>query len=108
MLWAESMDGQHLARCCLTLPLLFLCLSAVFSLITMLSLHVGFHGGHASRHEAIGMTGQAHLIMFANMVIEGLIVRRPKQTHRAEGGIYPTAHQLHLRPAQDVARMEIP
>ena len=78
MLWAESMDGQRLARHCLTLPLLFLCLGAAFSLITMLGLHVGFHGSHASHHEAIGTTGQAHLIMFANMVIEGLVVHRPK------------------------------
>ena len=96
MLWAESMDGQCLARHCLTLPLLFLGLGAMFSLITMLSLHVGFHGGHASRREAVGMTGQAHLIMFANMVIEGFVVRRPKQTHRAEVGIYPTTVQQHL------------
>ena len=58
MLWVESMDGQHLAGHCLTLPLLFLCLGAVFSLITMLGFHVGFHGGHASHCEAIRMTGQ--------------------------------------------------
>ena len=83
MLWAESMDRQRLTRCCLTLPLLFLCLGAMFSLITMIGLHVGFHGSHASRREAVRMTGQAHLIMFANMVIEGLVVRRPKQTHRS-------------------------
>ena len=108
MLWAESMDGQRLARHCLTLPLLFLCLGAAFSLITMLGLHVGFHGSHASCHEAIGMTGQAHLIMFANMVIEGFVVRRPKQTHRAEVGIYPTTRQLHLCLAQGIARVEIP
>ena len=82
MLWAESMDEQHLVRHCLALPLLFLCLGAAFPLITMLSFHVGFHGGHASHHEAVGMTGQAHLIMFANMVIEGLVVRRPKQAQR--------------------------
>ena len=95
----ESVDRQRLARCCLTLPLLFLRLGAAFSLITMLSLHVGFHGSHASRREAVRMTGQSHLIMFANMVIEGLVVHRPKQAHRAEVGIYSTARQLHLRPA---------
>ena len=71
MLWAESMDRQRLARHCLALPLLFLHLGAAFSLITMLGLHVGFHGGHASHCEAVRMTGQAHLIMFVNMVIEG-------------------------------------
>ena len=108
MLWVESMDGQHLARHCLTPPLLFLRLGTVFSFITMLGLHVGFHGGHASHREAVGMTGQAHLIMFANMVIEGLIVHRPKQAHRAEVSIYPTARQLHLCPAQGVAGVEIP
>ena len=108
MLWAESMDGQHLARHCLALPLLFLHLGTVFSLITMLSFHVGFYGCHASRCEAIRMTGQAHLIMFANMVIEGLIVHRPKQAHRAEVGIYPTARHLHLHPAQGIAGVEIP
>ena len=102
------MDGQRLARCCLTLPLLFLHLGAAFFLITMLGLHVGFHGGHASHREAVRTTGQAHLIMFANMVIEGLVVRRPKQTHRAEVGIYPTTCQLHLHPAQGIARVEIP
>ena len=58
--------------------------------------------------KAIGMAGQAHLIMFTNMVIEGLVVRRPKQAHRAEVGVYSTARQLHLRPAQGVARVEIP
>ena len=57
MLWMESMDGQHLARHCLALPLLFLCLGATFPLITMLSFHVGFHGSHASRCEAVGMAG---------------------------------------------------
>ena len=44
--------------------------------------------------------------MFVNMVIEGLVVRRPKQAHRAEVGIYSTTRQLHLRPAQGVARVE--
>ena len=108
MWWAESIDGQCLTRCCLALPLLCLCLGAMFPLITMLSFHVGFHGGHASRHKAIGTAGKAHLIMFANMVIEGLIVCRPKQAHRAEVGIYLTTRQLHLCPAQGIARVEIP
>ena len=57
MRWAESMDGQCLARCCLALPLLFLHLGTTFPLITMLGFHVGFHGGNASCHEAIGMAG---------------------------------------------------
>ena len=43
MQWVESMDGQHLARCCLPLPLLFLHLGTAFPLITMLGFHVGFH-----------------------------------------------------------------
>ena len=54
------------------------------------------------------MTGQAHLIMFANMVIESFVVCRPKCTHRAEVGIYPTAHQQHLCRAQDIARVKVP
>ena len=53
MLWAESIHGQHLTRHCLALPLLFLCLGASFPLITMLGLHVGFHGRHASHCEAV-------------------------------------------------------
>ena len=108
MLWAESMDGQCLARHCLALPLLFFSLGTAFSLITMLGFHVGFHGSHARCHEAVRMTGQAHLIMFANMVIEGLVICRPKQAHRAEVGIYPTTCQLHLHPAQGITRVEIP
>ena len=108
MLWAESMDRQRLTRCCLALPLLFLHLGTMFSLITMLGFHVDFHGGHASHHEAVRTTGQAHLIMFANMVIEGFIVRRSKQAHRAEVGIYPTTHQLHLCRTQGITGVEIP
>ena len=108
MLWAESIHRQHLARCCLALPLLFLRLGTAFPLITMLGFHVGFHGSHASHRKAIGTAGQAHLIMFANMVIEGLVVRRPKQAHRAEVGVYLTACQLHLCPAQGIARVKIP
>ena len=46
--------------------------------------------------------------MLANMVIEGLIVCRPKQAHGAEVGVYSTACQLHLCLAQGIARVEIP
>ena len=91
-----------------SLPLLFLRLGASFPFITMLGFYVCFHGGHASRHKAVGTAGKAHLIMFVNMVIEGLIVRRSKWAYRAEVGVYSTAHQLHLRPAQGIARVEIP
>ena len=55
--WAESMDGQRLARHCLALPLLFLHLGTMFPLITMLGFHVGFHGDHTSHCKAISMAG---------------------------------------------------
>ena len=95
-------------RCCLGLPLWLLCLASTFSLKTMLGLHVSLHGGNASCHEAMCMTGQAHFIMLANMVIEGFVVCRPKCTQGAEVCIYPTAHQLHLHSAQGVAGVKIP
>ena len=57
----------------------------------MIGLHVGLHDGHASCHEAIGVTGETHLVMFTNMVIEGLIVRRPKSAQRAEVGVHAAA-----------------
>ena len=57
MQWAESIDGQRLARHCLALPLLFLHLGAAFPLITMLGFHVGFHGGHASNRKAVSTAG---------------------------------------------------
>ena len=103
------MDGQCLARRCLALPLLFLLPEHCVSPHNHARLPCGllWHG-HASCREAVGMAGWAHLIMFANMVIEGLVVRRPKQAHRAEVGIYSTAHKLHLCPAQGVARVEVP
>ena len=58
------MEGQRLVRRCLTLPL-----AETLSLITMLCLYVGFHGAHASHSETICPTGQAHLIMFVDMVV---------------------------------------
>ena len=102
------MDGQCLVRHCLALPLRFLCLASTLSLITMLGLHVGFHGCHASHREAICTTGQAHFITLADMVIEGFVVCGPKCTHGAEVCIYSTARQLHLCPAQGVAGEKIP
>ena len=86
------MDRQHLIRCCLTLPLRLLRLSGMLSLITVHCLHVGFHGTYASHRETIRATGQAHLIMFADMVIEGFVVCGPKHTQRAEVCINSTAH----------------
>ena len=84
------MDGQRLARCCLTLPFLLLCLAGMLSLITMCCLHVGFHGTHASHRETIRTTGQAHLIMFVDMVIKGFVIRGPKCTQRSEVCIHLT------------------
>ena len=74
----------------------------------MVGLHVGLHDGHVSHHEAIGVTGETHLIMFMNMVIKGLIVRRPECAHGAEVGIYAATRQVHLHPTQGVGRMKIP
>ena len=80
----------------------------MLTLLTMLSLHVGFHGGHASHREAICATGQAHLIMLADMVIEGFVVCGPKCTPGAEVCIYSTTLQLHLCPAQGIVGVKIP
>ena len=99
MLQVEYMDEQCLTRRCLTFPLLFLCLGTVLPLITMVGLHVGLHGSHASRREAIGATGETHLIMFMNMIID---------THGEEVGIYVAACQQHLRPTQSLGGTKIP
>ena len=92
MVWADLMDGQCLTRRCLTLPFLLLHLARTLSLITMCYLHVGFHGAHTSHRETFRATGQAHLIMFADMVIKGFVVCGPKCTQRAEVCIHPTTH----------------
>ena len=102
------MDEQCLTRHCLTFPLWFLRLGAALPLITMVGLHVGIHGSNASHREAIGATGETHLIMFTNMVIKGLVVRRPEFTHLAEVGVYAAACQLHLHPTQGIGEMKIP
>ena len=85
------MEGQHLVRCCLTLSLQLLHLAGTFSLITVFHLHMGFHGGHASHRETICPTGQAHLVIFVDMVVKGLIVSGPECTQRAEVCIYLAA-----------------
>ena len=108
MLWVECMDEQCLTRHCLTFPLQFLRLGTALPLITMVGLHVGLHGGHASCREAMRATGETHLIMFTNMVIQGLVVHRPERTHGAEVGIYAATCQQHLRPIQGVGGMKIP
>ena len=75
-------EHRELVRHCLTLPLQLLCLAGTLSLITMLCLHVGFHGTHASCSKTICLTGQANLIMFADMVVEGFVVSGPECTQR--------------------------
>ena len=53
-----GVHGQTVPRQVLfSLPLLFLRLGTAFPLITMLGFHVGFHGGHASRHKPVGTAG---------------------------------------------------
>ena len=104
----ECTDEQRLTRGCLAFSLWFLCLDAVLPLITMFGLHVGLYGSPASHREAIRVTGETHLIMFTNMVIEGLVVRRPTCTHGAEVGIYVAACQLHLCLIQGIGGMKIP
>ena len=83
MVWVKLMDGQCLTRHCLTLPFLLLHLAGMLSLITMCCLHVGFHGTHASCCETIRATGQAHLIMFADMVIKGSLFV-DQNTHKGQ------------------------
>ena len=35
----------------------------------MLRLHVGLHRGHASHHESISTAGQAHPVVFVDVVV---------------------------------------
>ena len=53
MVWAILVEGQRLARRCLTLSYWLLHLAGVFTLITIFRLHMGLHGGNASRRESI-------------------------------------------------------
>ena len=53
--------------------------------------HMDLHGGNTSHRESIQPTGQAHLIMFADMVIEGLITGGPESTQGAEVCIHLAA-----------------
>ena len=66
-------------------------LASAFSLITMFRLHMGLHGGNASHRESIRPTGQAHLIMFADMIVESFIIGGPEGTQRVEVCIHPAA-----------------
>ena len=65
----DLMEKERLSRRCLTLSLRLLHLPGTFALIAMFRLHMGLHGGHAGRRETVSPTGQAHLIVFANMVV---------------------------------------
>ena len=38
----------------------------------MLSLHVGLHRGHTSRRESVGTAGQAHSVVFVDVVVQWL------------------------------------
>ena len=69
----------------------------------MLRLHVRFHGGHASHHEPISSTGQAHSIVLAHMVVQSLVVGRIEGAARAEVSVDWAGGQLHLRPTQGIA-----
>ena len=54
------------------------------------------------------MTGQTHLIMLADMVIEGFVICGPEHTQGAEVCIYLTTRELHLCLAQGIAGGKIP
>ena len=71
----------------------------MLALVAMLHLHVGLHRGHASHRESVGAAGQAHPVVFADVVVQCLIVRGPKGAQRAEVCINQTTLQLHLCPA---------
>ena len=48
---------QRLVRRCFNLFLWLLHLTGALALVSVLRLHVRFHGGHASRREPVGPTG---------------------------------------------------
>ena len=100
-------EKEYLSRCCLTLSLQLLCLSSPFPLVAMFRLHMGLHDGHTGVCETVGPTGQVHLVVFANMVVEGLIVHGPEGTQGAEVCIHLATFKLQLCPAQGITRMQI-
>ena len=73
-----------------------LCLAAALALVFMLRFHVGLHSGHASHRVPISTAGQAHPVVFADVVVQRLIVHRPKGAQRTEVHVDPTAGQLHF------------
>ena len=71
----------------------------MLALVAMLCLHVSLHRSHASHRESVGTAGQAHPVVFADVVVEGFIVRGPKGAQTAEVCVNQTTLQLHLHPA---------
>ena len=65
----------------------------------MLRLHVSLHGSHARHRESVIMASQAHPVVFADVVVQRLIVCGPEGTQRAEVCVNQTTLQLHLRLA---------
>ena len=74
----------------------------------MLRFHLELHGSNASHREPVGLTGQAHLVVLMDVVVQGLVVHRPEGTERAVVRVNSTAGQLHFRLTQGVARVQIP
>ena len=93
MVEATKCGEWSAARRCLALSFGLLCLAATLALVAMLHLHVGLHCGHACHHESVSMAGQAHPVVFADVVVQCLIVRALKGAQRAEVGINQTTLQ---------------
>ena len=64
------------------------------SLIAVISLHMGLHGGNTGCRDTIGPTGQGHLVVLADMVVQHLIVSGPEGTQRIEVSIHLADFQL--------------
>ena len=91
----------------LTFSFGLLCLAAL-AFVPMVGLHVGLHAGHAGHCESICAAGQAHVVVLADVVIEGFVVGRPEGTQRAEIGIYKATRQLHLCPVEGADGVQVP
>ena len=64
---------------------------AALAFVPVICLHVGLHGGHASRRISISAAGQAHVVVLMDVIIEGLVVGGPESTQRAEVGVHLAA-----------------
>ena len=70
----------------LTFSFGLLCL-AVLAFVPVVGFHVGLHGGHTGHCKSICTAGQAHVVVLADVVIEGFVVGGPEGTQWAEIGI---------------------